>query len=255
MSQEIQYREIPREKKIRRKKHYLIKFLIVVGIIVCTVVFLRSSFFDIKKIDVKGNDYYSDEEIINMSGASTGRNILFDSGRKQIVEKLEVNPYFREVKVKRDLPKKLIIDVNERKQIAAAVFGNKYVVIDVNGLVLRTAETDPKLTLLSGFTLSRIKEGKKIKAKEKDMLSETLSMVSIMDKGDLYFKRIKVDKTYIRAYIYDTLLVKGTPEQMKRSIERGDLQKVVNKLYKDKIKRGTINLGEHDYISFSPAYE
>ena len=41
---------------------------------------------------------------------------------------------------------------------------------------------------------------------------------------------------------------------MKEVIDNGDLQKVINKLYKSKIKRGTINLGDHNYISFSPAF-
>ena len=57
---------------------------------------------------------------------------------------------------------------------------------------------------------------------------------------------------YIKAYIYDTLVVKGTARQLKNVLESGDLQKVVNKLYQSDIKRGTINLGDQNYISFSP---
>ena len=49
------------------------------------------------------------------------------------------------------------------------------------------------------------------------------------------------------------LKVSGTSEQMRQTIEEGSLQKVVNKLLKSKIKRGTIILGDNGYLSFSPA--
>ena len=75
-----------------------------------------------------------------------------------------------------------------------------------------------------------------------------------MNKGDLFFKKIQVKDRYIEAYVFDTLIVRGTPDRMKEVIDNGDLQKVINKLYKSKIKRGTINLGDHNYISFSPAF-
>ena len=75
-----------------------------------------------------------------------------------------------------------------------------------------------------------------------------------MKKGDFYFKKIDVSNLIIKAYITDTLVVKGTPTQMKKSIDSGDLQKVVNRLFKNGTKRGTISLGEHNYMSFSPAF-
>ena len=49
------------------------------------------------------------------------------------------------------------------------------------------------------------------------------------------------------------LKVNGNSEQLRAAIEKGTLQKVVNKLMKSNIERGTIILGENDYISFSPA--
>ena len=79
-------------------------------------------------------------------------------------------------------------------------------------------------------------------------------MVALLNKVDLFFKKIQVKDRYIEAYVFDTLIVRGTPDRMKEVIDNGDLQKVINKLYKSKIKRGTINLGDHNYISFSPAF-
>lgn len=254
MDNEILFREIPREKKKRRKKHLMVRFLAVVAIVLGIVAFLFSPVFNVRQIEVIGNQYYTDEEIINMGGARTGVNLLFHPGKKDIEKKLSEDPYFEKVTVGRKLPATLTIEVKERQQVAAVVYGNGYVVIDVDGLVLRTTDTDPKLTILTGLTLSKIKGGEKIQAVEKQTLKTTLEMVSTMRKGDFYFKKIEMSDRYITAYIFDTLIVKGTPKQMKSSIDQGDLQKVVNKLYKNKTRRGTISLGEHNYISFSPAF-
>lgn len=254
MDNEVEYKEIPREKKVRKKKHYFLKFIIVIGVAAALIAFLMSPVFNIKSVKVEGNSYYSKSEIINIANATKGQNIFLHTGASSIKERLEANPYFSEVKVHRSLPSTVIIKVNERKQVAAFIYGNQYVVIDVNGRVLRMTSVNPKITLLRGLTLSRIKIGEKIKAEQGESLKNTLAMVSTMKKGNLYFKKIDVSSLFIKAYIYDTLIVKGTPEQMKKSIDCGGLQKVVSQLFGNGYKRGTITLGDHNYISFSPGY-
>lgn len=254
MDEDIEYNEIPREKKVRKKKHYLARFLIIVGVIAAAVIFLLSSFFAIKNVEVTGNNYYSDDEIVNIANVTKGANIFIHAGKSDIKSRLMENPYFSDVTVSRKLPNTLVIKVKERKQVAAIKYGNKYVVIDVNGLVLRTGDVDPEVTILNGLTLSKLKVGEKVRCEEKQTLKNTLAMVASMKKGDFYFKRIDVSNLVIKAYITDMLIVKGTPAQMKKSIDSGDLQKVVNRLFKNGTKRGTISLGEHNYMSYSPAF-
>lgn len=90
---------------------------------------------------------------------------------------------------------------------------------------------------------------------EEDVILETtLNMLDTMENGDIFFKKIDVSRVIIKAYIYDTLIVKGTPKQMTKAIESGDLQKVVNNLLKNDTTRGTISLGNQNYMSFSPEF-
>ena len=63
---ELGLKEIDREKKVRKKKNYLVRFLIVVGVLVGGALFLSSSLFSINTVQVTGNSYYSDQEVINM---------------------------------------------------------------------------------------------------------------------------------------------------------------------------------------------
>lgn len=248
------FKEIARQRKVRKKKHYLLRFLIFLGIVVGTILFLSSSFFNINKIEVEGNHYYSDDQVINMAAVKTGVNLLWGADGSEIEEKLIGNPYFEEVDIQRKLPKTLVIKVKERQQIAAFTYGDSFLIVDVKGTVLRKSEVDPKLTLLNGLTISKLKVGEQIAAEEEAVLDMTLKMLDTMKDGDIYFKKIDVSRVIIRAYIYDSLVVKGTPKQMMKAIERGELQKVVNNLFKNHTTRGTINLGDHNYMSFSPDF-
>lgn len=254
VDESITYHENNRAKKLRKKKNYLMRLGIVIVAIGVIVAFTFSDVFLVKKIEADGNYYYSDEEIMNMAGAQLGVNLLWDVDLSELEEELTGNPYFAEISVKKKFPNTLHFDVKERKQVAAIVYGDKYIVIDINGTVLRKSNIDPKITLLTGLTISKLSVGEAVEAEEESTLETTLAMLDTMEDGDIFFKKIDVSRVIIKAYIYDTLIVKGTPKQMTKAIESGDLQKVVNNLLKNDTTRGTINLGNHNYMSFSPEF-
>ncbi len=252
---DIEFREINRKKKVRKKKNYLLRFFIIVGILAAAGAFLSSGFFAVKTIEVEGNHYYKDDEVLNLAVAETGGNIFWGSNIGEMKDNLLKNPYFEEVKIRRKLPSTLTIQVKERGQIAAIVYGDQYVVIDKEGTVLRKSSVDPKITLLTGLTISKLKTGEKVEAEEASALQTTLDTLDTMQDGDIYFKKIDVSGIVLRAYIYDTLVVKGSAKQLKKAIESGGLQKVVNNLLKNDTTRGTIHLGDHNYMPFSPDFE
>lgn len=252
---DIEFKEVERKKKVRKKKNYLLRFGVFIGVIAAAALFLSSSFFDVKTIEVDGNGYYNAEEVRNLAVVSTGNNIFWGGDVRAIEDNLLKDPYFEEVNVRRKLPSTLVIEVKERTQIAAIVYGEQYVVIDKDGLVLRKSKVDPKITLLTGLTISKLSLGEKVEAEEQSAMKTTLTMLHAMQDGDVYFKRIDVSGIVLRAYIYDTLVVKGTAKQILKGLESGDLQKVINNLLKNDTTRGTIHLGEHNYMPFSPEFE
>ena len=124
--------------------------------------------------------------------------------------------------------------------------------IDGDGILLRKTDVEPRITLLKGLTISKLNVGNPVDAEENIALKNILKMLEAMEKGDIYFKKIVINKIIIRAYIYDNLICKGTPKQLLYSINSGNLQKVINKLFEDDITRGTMTFSGNNYISFSP---
>lgn len=94
-----------------------------------------------------------------------------------------------------------------------------------------------------------------MEVEESDSLATTLRMLDAMKEGDIYFKKIDVAKVMLHCYIYDSLIVKGTPNEIMNSIENKQLQKVVSDLFGESITRGTIKMSGEDYLSFSPEVE
>ena len=252
---ELELKEVDRKRRRHRKKHYFLRFLAVAGILAASALFLRSDYFAIKEIQVSGNSYYTADEIRNMCRSELGRNILFDSGISETEARLGEEPYFASVEIRRKLPDTISITVEERHQQAAFIYGEDFVVIDDEGVVLRKTDVAPELTLLTGLTISRMDMGEKVDAEEKENLATVLKMLRTMESGDIYFKKIDVSRIVIKAYIYDTLIVKGTPQEIMSAMESGVLQKVVSSLFADGIERGTIKMGGGSYVSFSPDIE
>ena len=60
--------------------------------------------------------------------------------------------------------------------------------IDKDGVVLRKSTVDPKVSLLTGLTVSRMNVGEKLEAEEKATLATTLNTLDAMTDGDIYFK-------------------------------------------------------------------
>lgn len=247
--------QLPVKRKKRKKKHYFLRFCIAIFLIAGTVVFLLNApLFNIDAVKVSGNDHFSSKQIVEMSGVKQGDNLFKDAVFRHfsITGKLEKSTYIKDVSLKMSLPSQLTIAVTEREPVAAILIGKKYMIMDKNGYVMEKADKSYKLTVITGLKVKSAVTGENISVEQTQLLDDTISILKAMDSNDLYFKKIDISKTLVRAYIYDKLLCKGTPKNILKHMKNGDIQKVVYDLYKKGIRKGTITVGSDRYISYSP---
>ncbi len=238
-------------KRKKRINPFLGMFLILLAII-GAVIFSRSSFFTVQHFEIEGNAYYTDDEILLMGGCETGKNLFWEIDAKKIRSRLQQDAYMENVRVSRKLPDTVKITLTERKQTAAIAYGEKYVVIDAAGTVLRKAGVDPKIPVLKGLTISKLSVGEPVEVEEKVLFRQCLEMVSVMEKNGMYFKSIVISKTEAKAYILDSLYCVGTPETIMTAMEDGKLQAVTAELFDREIERGKIQISGDHTISFTP---
>ena len=242
-------KEKVRKKKKRKKKHYFLKFLALVAFLTGLYFFFTSDLFDIQKIAVEKNSYYTSEQVIQLAGAKTGEN-LFEVSLSKMKDKLLIDPYIKNVKLKRKLPGEVVIIVEERKEDAAIPYGNSFIIIDNEGMVLRKSDKEPTLTLLVGMTVKNMKPGTPLEVEDNAALTDTLKLLHEVKKHELFFKKIDISTIVVKAYIYDQLICEGTPENIMNNLD--SLQEVLYDLYTKGIERGVIKMGSDKYFSFSP---
>ena len=248
---DIEKRRMKRKRKLKMPGFFT-RIFIILGVIIAVTAFSLSSFFTVDTIDVQGNKYFTDEEISNMAHASTGQNIIYKLNKGNMLIYLEKNPYIEEARVYRKLPSTIVINVKERIQIAALTYGDQFLIIDNKGTLLRITKTKPKLTIVTGFKVKKVKLGEPVEVNSPDLFKELLSLLKSMEAGDVYFTKINITELFITANVYDSLVVKSKYKDLKDNIDKGRLHKVLDELFKRNIKRGTITISSDGYASFTP---
>lgn len=248
---DIEKRRIKRKRKLKMPGFFT-RIFIVVGVTIVVIAFSLSSFFTVDTIDVQGNKYFTDEEITNMAHASTGRNILYKLNKGSMLKYLEKNPYIEEARIYRKLPSTIVINVQERMQSAALNYGDKFLIIDNKGTLLRITKTKPKLTIVTGFKVKQVKLGENVEVSDPELFKKLLTLLKSMEDGDVYFTKINITELFITANVYDSLVVRSKYKDLIENIDKGRLHKVLDELFKRNIKRGTITISSDGYASFTP---
>lgn len=172
--------KIQRKERIRKMIFRLILFITVVLLMLGII--LKSDYFKIDTIEVVGNKNLSKADIIDSSKISKKENI-FKISKKIVKEEVEELPFVKEAKIKRKLPRTVIIDVIEREEKLLIKNISTYLVIDKEGYILKQVETnDENLPVLLGVKIDNIKLGENIFLNLKDD-----ALIDLIEEGDKIF--------------------------------------------------------------------
>ena len=253
LGERIAYRKAEKARKQKKFRTRFYVLSITLTVLIAGFILSLSGLFTVDSIEVQGNAHYSTEEIINMSHAVPGRNIIYHANKDEITTYLENNPYIKKAVVTRKLPSTLVITVTERSEKLAFKYDDDYLILDEDGILLKKTRNVPKVTLVEGNVVNRIKLGEVIGTEDNERLMDTLSLIKAASKADMYFVRVDMStRRMVRAYIYDTLLVRTDYDTLMTNLNNGRLHLVVSRLFEDGIRRGTITFAEDGTASFMP---
>ena len=102
---------------------------------------------------------------------------LFAISKEEIRDKIKENPYVEQVQIKRCLPNKLKIIVEERKPEYALPLANSFVYVNGQGYILEISNNQSNVPILIGFTtdLSNVKENHRLE-------EDDLGKIKMVDK-------------------------------------------------------------------------
>lgn len=126
-------RNIKRQKKRMDSK----TILNIIIMLLLLVVALAAGYFIflVDEIVVEGNENYSGESIVGLSGLKTDTHMLFVS-KKDTKANIESNPYIKLNNLEKQLPGTIILNITERKEAAVFPMRDYDVIIDIEGHVL-----------------------------------------------------------------------------------------------------------------------
>ena len=135
----------------------------------------------------------------------------------------------------------------------ALKYDDDYLILDREGILLQKSRTKPKLTIVDGNVITKIKLGETLGTENEELMEKTTKFIRAMADNDLYYVKVDLsDSSTARAYVYDTLLVRGNYDVLMENMKNGRLHSVLDKLFSDSIRRGTITFMEDGTASFMP---
>ena len=134
----------------RRRPQVGGKFIVIAVLLMLAVVFVGlCAFLRVSEIEVAGLESYTPEEITAAAGIEKGDSLLLVSSSKTALNICRKFPYIENVRIKREIPGKVVITVKESTAVAFIEAEGAYWKLDQNCRLLE--RTDAKSTAaLSG---------------------------------------------------------------------------------------------------------
>lgn len=183
------------DKSARVKKVKSIRkvftWTILIGMLVGILVFLcESEMFDICNIEVTGNNQISKEIILELSQIDLNDNIFLTNAIKA-KNKINENPYIKEVEIKRVLPDKIKIEIVEKEKAYILELDGTNAYIDNNGDILEISTTKIEgLIILQGYTTLKenIEVGKTLNEEDVERLEDIQQILKSGEKAEIHNK-------------------------------------------------------------------
>ncbi len=162
------------KRTIFRRRVLLCLLLASIVISIC----LFTPFFNIKTIEIIGNENITAEEITAIAGIPEGLNIF--KVRKRPVKKAVLQiPEIETVKIRRKLPSKIQLEVTETRAIMQIPYMTGYVTANEFGRIMSIKDTqeESNLLLITGLEIKNAEICKKISVQDTvtfDIILETI---------------------------------------------------------------------------------
>ena len=236
---EIENKEIKTEKKMHKKStkkqemaekkrkaiFQLIKWtsltLILIG---GGIFFLLSPFFNIKNIEIIGNQKLINEEIISLSQVKIDEN-TFKLVKSNVKKNIKQNAYVENVNVKRKLPDTITIEIEERTPTYMISFANAYAYINNQGYFLEISKEKIELPILTGFLTEEedILEGSRLCLEDLERLDDVLQIMKSATSNGIANLVTKINIANKQNYILEL-------EDEKKTVQMGDTSNLSTKM-------------------------
>ena len=217
-------------KKKKRVKRIITWTSLALIIIAGAIFAFASPLFNITQIEVINTNLLSKDKVISLSGIKKDQNI-FRFLKSDVIKKIKEDPYVQDVKINRQLPNKVQIDIEERQRNFSLEFLNGYAYINNQGYILEISQDKLNLPVIKGASTeeNNITPGKRLEQKDLEKLEVAIKIMTIAKENELDEKVTSIDISNKNEYILYL-------ESEKKTVYLGNQENLTTKmLYTKKI--------------------
>lgn len=245
-----------KQSKVRKLRRKLALFALAFVVICVGVLLVLTVFFKINTVNITGEKFYSNEQVVACGGIEIGDN-LFSVNEKELNEALSRElPYIKSVKLKRKLPDTLNIEVTLTREAAALINGEGYMLVDDAGKVLDKNATmlRENVAVVSGAKVKKAQEGEVIELNNEDVTEDFITILSTLKSSEFTgITEISLSSKNEFKLIYeDRITIKlGTMENLAVKLQRAKV--AIDKENQTGLKTvGVLDLGTEPDVYFRP---
>lgn len=192
-----------RMRKVRTIK-FIFKTLIIIALLSGLIAFgFTSPMFNITGIDVVGNEKIEKDEYINLSKLNIGANI-FNFSKVRAILDIKSNAYVESVRIKRKLPSKIEIKVEERTvTYLIPLPEEEFAYINNQGYILEKSKEKLPLTIITGISTKteNIISGNRLENYDLEKLQNVIQIKDAMNSIEVNKELTTIDITNKYNYI------------------------------------------------------
>lgn len=234
MTEEREHRIHKKKRKKRALRIYAFLVILLGLAIIGLTVFLL---FRVQKIEVKGNEYTSQKEIVKMvQDDEYSTNSLYILG-KYLVGRGSVLPCFEDVRISLKAPWTVCVTVEEKPIVGCMKHKKEYLCFDKEGTIVKKGSEKPDDTVLvEGIEAEGSELYDSIKKKKSLIFEEILETSNGLKKYELDVKKIVCKDERIYVYIKKVCVSLGSTVSEEKLAQIPPIMEKIGK------KKGTLHL-------------
>lgn len=226
---------VPQIKQARRRKanRTLVILLLLFFILIGLIIYFQSPLSHVNRITVKGNQVYSDKQIITQSGLSKSTNV-WKMNKKAVSEQIRQLNQVKSAQIDIVFPNQIEITVSEYERIAYVMEEKRFSPVLENGDILETEKTSE--VPVNGLLLFSFHDGDILKMMIREL--QTIPEEILFAISEIHHTPKEMDAYQIKLFMNDGFEVRATLRSFSEKMVH--YPAIIGQL--DRNKKGVIDL-------------
>lgn len=199
--------------------------LCIFSILIIIVLITQSSIFNIKTVNVVGNNIVESNIILRDSNLADANGNIFLYNSRKYEKELKKNAYFETVNIKKSLPSKIDIILEEREIAFYVLYSNNtYLYLDKNAIVIDTKQnTTLNYPIIKGLEFDSFTVGEPLIVKNKEALDNAKIITRTINRYINFDDQITIDinkSNNIHLYVKNINVVFGDAQNVDLKVRR-----------------------------------